>query len=182
MNSKNTVLCFIIIFLFGVLDSGAQNKPQAKVHREKANTRDPKGSGWYFAKSTEGHFSVLLPLPFADFTMIAKDTLGKDIRTFLVGTKSDDGFQFAVTEFPRKNKAFDLRAIIKEFSPTDIKEEKTDTYSSISFKVQDTKIYARMRYIVTKTSLFLMTAEGPVSGKNDLDRIYKKFFDSFRLY
>ena len=100
----------------------------------------------------------------------------------MVGTKSDDGFQFAVTELPRKNKSFDLKAMIREFNPTEVKEEKTATYSSITFKVQDSKSYARMKYVVTNTSLFMMVAEGPVSGKTDLDGVYLRFFNSFKLY
>ncbi|MDZ4834035.1 MAG: hypothetical protein SGJ27_09690, partial [Candidatus Melainabacteria bacterium] len=43
-------------------------EPQMEMHRVQATTKD--SSGWYLAASTHGSFSVLLPIPFNDFTVI----------------------------------------------------------------------------------------------------------------
>ena len=44
-------------------------EPQMEMHRVQATTKDP--SGWYLAASTHGAFSVLIPIPFNDFTVTA---------------------------------------------------------------------------------------------------------------
>ena len=46
------------------------------MHRVQAGSRNAQG--WYDAQSTEGHFSISLPIPFNDFTVRGKDKNGKE--------------------------------------------------------------------------------------------------------
>ncbi|MES2678528.1 MAG: hypothetical protein V4635_01525 [Bacteroidota bacterium] len=174
------LLLSLFVCLFFLCPTGfAQKKPITKIHRQKASTKD--ASGWYYAKSTEGHFSVLLPMSFADYSVIAWDTLGKEIKTFAVGCKSDDNFEFGVMEIPRNKNKVDLKSMIKSFKPTAIKEEHTAAYSSIFGKVEGGGRYGYIKYVVTPKSLIMMSAECLTPTKSDLDRIYLTFFNSLKL-
>src|SRR5262245_31461615 len=65
---------------------GTAAKPQLEMHRQQATT--PGDSGWYLAESTHGSFSVLMPIPFNDFTVTASDPKLGTIRTYAVGALS----------------------------------------------------------------------------------------------
>jgi hypothetical protein len=48
----------------------------------------PLGDGWHLATSTEGAFSVEMPLPFNDVRMRAQTTDEVEVRTHVVGGKT----------------------------------------------------------------------------------------------
>ncbi len=56
------------------------------MHRIQATS--PLGDGWNLARSTEGGFSVELPLPFNDFRIRAETTDHVALRTHSVGAKT----------------------------------------------------------------------------------------------
>jgi hypothetical protein len=57
-----------------------------KLHRVQA--RDPIAGGWQRATSTEGGFSVEVPLPFNDFRTRATTTDGVELRAHSIGGKT----------------------------------------------------------------------------------------------
>src|SRR4030095_4903909 len=69
--------------------------PGMKMHRVQAG--EPDASGWMIATSTEGGFSVRLPLKFNDFTLEESDAKAATLRSFIVGTKSQEGIKFSAT-------------------------------------------------------------------------------------
>src|SRR5262245_43916523 len=73
-------------------------EPKMEMHRMQATTKDP--SGWYLAASTHGTFSVLIPIPFNDFTVTDDDPKFGKIKTHIVGSKSSEGIKFSATETP----------------------------------------------------------------------------------
>ena len=70
----------------------AQAQPKLEMHRVGAKADD--GSGWHLAVSSKGSFSVLLPIPFNDFTT----NEGTGETTFVVGAKSSEGIKFSAVE------------------------------------------------------------------------------------
>ncbi|WP_437490381.1 hypothetical protein WME75_13560 [Sorangium sp. So ce1014] len=56
------------------------------MHRLQAT--QPVGDGWHHAQSTEGSFSVELPLPFNDFRVRSQATDNVEMRTHTVGGKT----------------------------------------------------------------------------------------------
>ena len=62
------------------------------MHRKLAGTPDPYG--WYLAESTRGAFSVMLPVPFNDFTATTTATDEPVLRSEIVGSTSAEGIKF----------------------------------------------------------------------------------------
>ncbi len=63
----------------------------------------PIGDGWQLATSTEGGFSVEMPLAFNDFRERATATDGVEVRTYSVGAKSPGGVAWAATCIARRD-------------------------------------------------------------------------------
>jgi len=78
-----------IVSLVLMVSTSAIAEPKLEMHRVGVNAGD--GSGWYPAVSTKGSFSILLPIPFNDFTTSDSDT---DQVSHVVGGKSSEGIKF----------------------------------------------------------------------------------------
>ena len=172
------VLCSILLFHFC---SSAQSDAKRKIHRLQDTTRNK--SGLYYGKSTEGHFSVLLPIPFNDFTITAED-----VATYVIGGKSQEGIKFSVTEVVKKekNKVTDFEAILKDFNEpsniiADIKREPFNGNRSIRFSIVDKSSGAICKYIDTKSSLYILIIEFPVAYKKTVEENFTYFFSSLNI-
>lgn len=159
----------------------AQTASPIQMHRIQATTKTK--DGLYFAKSTDGNFSVLMPIPFNDFTV--KDN---GVKACTIGSTSSEGIKFSVTEMPKteKTKAVDLDALMKSFmSPhntiTNVKREKTATYESIYFSIMDKSKGALCKYVVTKNTLFFMIIEFPIAYMKKAENGYSYFFSSLHI-
>jgi hypothetical protein len=166
-----------------IVSTSATAEPKLEMHRVGVNVDD--GSGWYPAVSTKGSFSILLPIPFNDFT--TRDP-GTDEVSHVVGGKSSEGIKFTAVELPVTAKTpVDLAAIPKSFSSnpankvSDVSRNTKDDVDSLSFSVANSATTAHTRYIRMKGTLYILTIEYPntyrdvVAGKKD------KFFGSFKL-
>lgn len=71
------------------------------MHRTQASA--PLGDGWHLATSTEGAFSVELPMPFNDFRMRTQTEDKVELRTHVVGAKSAGLLAFSASCFARKD-------------------------------------------------------------------------------
>ena len=67
----------------------------------------PIGDGWHLATSTEGGFSVEMPLPFNDFRMRNETTDKVDLRTHTVGAKTAGLLAWTATCFARSDGRLD---------------------------------------------------------------------------
>jgi hypothetical protein len=63
----------------------------------------PLTGGWHLATSTEGGFTVELPLPFNDFRVRAKATDGVEIRSHSIGAKSPGLLAWTATCMARRD-------------------------------------------------------------------------------
>src|SRR5690349_16387402 len=70
---------------------GQNLPPGMTMHRLQAG--EPDASGWLTAASTEGGFSVRLPLKFNDFTLLEPDPTAPTLRTFHRGREVAGGHQ-----------------------------------------------------------------------------------------
>jgi hypothetical protein len=148
------------------------------MHRIQDTTKNK--SGFYYAKSTEGHFSVLLPIPFNDFTIKADS-----VNSYVIGSKSQEGIKFSVTEVIKKekNKVTDLDALANGFSSSantikDVKKEKVNNGQSVSFSVTNESSGAILKYVDTSNSLFIMIIEFPIKYKETVEKNFGYFFSS----
>ena len=176
---KNISIAFAILLFY--FSSTAQSTSPVKMHRIQDTTKDK--SGLYYGKSTEGHFSVLLPIPFNDFTIKTDEA-----TSYVIGSKSEEGIKFSVTEIVKKekNKAIDLDALLKGFSSSsskveNVRKEKTKYSESISFSVVDKSKGAIFKYINTQNSLFTMIIEFPIAYKKTVEDEFRYFFSSLSI-
>ena len=178
--NKNILL--VVTFVFIQLSSIAQSESPIKMHRIQDTTKD--SSGLFYGKSTEGHFSVLLPIPFNDFTIE-----GEDAAMYIIGSQGQDGIKFSVTEIVKKekNKAIDLDALLKVFdSPENTiensRKEKIKDAQSISFSVFDKSKGAIIKHVDSKNSIFTMIIEFPIEQRKTVEREFGYFFSSLILW
>ena len=166
-----------------IVSTSATAEPKLEMHRAGVNADD--GSGWYPAVSTKGSFSILLPIPFNDFTTRDQST---DEVSHVVGGKSSEGIKFMALETPVTAKTpVDLAAIPKSFASkpankvSDISHTTKDDVDNLSFSVANPTTTVHVRYIRTKGTLYVLTIEYPNAYRDVVAERKDKFFGSFKL-
>jgi hypothetical protein len=177
-------------FLVKVCESLAQPgtavKPQMEMHRLQATT--PGDSGWYLAESTHGSFSVLMPIPFNDFTLTANDPKLGMIRTYAVGALSAEGLKFSAIETPfvpgmnRQN----LDQMQLEFANggnvvSEVDKSPFSGLPSLSLSQVGPRSGAFVRYVLTETSFIMVILEYPVERRSDAVQLKSRFLDSLKV-
>ena len=173
-----------IIFLSISLWAWAE--PQMEMHRVQATTKDP--SGWYLAASTHGSFSVLIPIPFNDFTVTDDDPKVGSVKTYTVGAKSAEGIKFSATEIPiiEGRTPTNLVALSQQFrkagqTVSDIDSSLIAGYQSVSFSVKSPSSGASMRYVKTSKSLITVILEYPTNQAKAADGFRSVFLSSLKI-
>ncbi len=175
-----TLLCI----LFFCENTIAQ--PDIKMHRLQDTTKS--ASGWYFAKSTEGHFSVLIPIPFNDFTLTMKDAQGEPFKSYTIGGKSPEGISFSITETMMGKNAPEtkLEDIVETFKKpgntlSAVNKEIHEGRPAISFLVTRQKDSAYMKYVKTSTSIIIMILGYPSEYQSIVEQFPAPFFANLKL-
>jgi hypothetical protein len=164
-----------------IVSTSATAEPKLEMHRVGVNVED--GSGWYPAVSTKGSFSVLLPIPFNDFTT---RNPGTDEVSHVIGGKSSEAVKFTAVELPARTPV-DLAAIPKSFSSnpankvSDVSRKTTDDVDNLFFSVTNPATTAHFRYIRMNGMLYILTIEYPTAYRNVVAEKKDKFFGSFKL-
>src|SRR5689334_6675583 len=104
------------ITLAAILAVPAVSEAQPKLEMHRAGVNADDGSGWHLAVSTKGSFSVLLPIPFNDFTT---NDAATGETSHVVGGKSSEGIKLAAVELAVAAKPLpDLASIPKSMAAT----------------------------------------------------------------
>src|SRR5262245_55810108 len=93
--------------------AGAAAAQERKMHRVQAGELD--ASGWTTAKSTEGRFSVRMPLKFNDFTVTESKPDTPVKRAFTVGARSSEKIAFVATRLEYRKGAAAAREHFASF-------------------------------------------------------------------
>jgi hypothetical protein len=172
-----------VLSLALIASTPATAEPKLEMHRVGVNVGD--GSGWYPAVSTKGSFSILLPIPFNDFTT---GEPGAVETNHVVGGKSSEGIKFTAVELPAVAKTpVDLAAVLKSFSSnpadklSDVSRNAEDDVDNLSFSVANSATTAHIRYIRMKGALYILTIEYPNAYRDVVAEKKDKFFGSFKL-
>jgi hypothetical protein len=179
---KTIFLNFLWLFLLAA-NIQAQEPPVIAMHRSGAGQRDE--SGWMDAKSTEGKYSVRLPVVFNDFTM--RDPSPQSIidRLFVIGALSAEGIKFAVTRTLYRDPT-DADPFFKKWKAGNVlrgKEESRKVSDYQGFESVDvtgsneTALY-RGKVILVKGDLFLLMIEAPLSQRELVEKLAPTFFSS----
>ncbi len=158
----------------------SQHVPEgATMHRVQAGTRNAQG--WYDAQSTEGHFSISLPVPFNDFTVRGKDKNGKGTISYCVGSKSVEGFKFSVTEIPAP--VTSLAGLVQgATNVSDVRNFKFGGYAAVEYHIFGDRSDAVMRCVDTAPTMFLLVVEYPPESEAKVKPLIEPFFDSLSIH
>jgi len=161
-------------------------EPKMEMHRIQATTKDP--SGWYLAASTHGAFSVLIPIPFNDFTVIDDDPKFGKIKGHIVGAKSAEGIKFSAAEAPIivGKTPTNLASLPQQFSKSgntvsDIDNSLFAGYPSVSFSVKGPSSGAYMRHVKTPKSLIVLVLEYPKEQAKAAEGLRSTFLSSLKI-
>jgi hypothetical protein len=158
-----------------------------QMHRKLAGV--PDESGWCYAKSTEGDFSVSLPNVFNDFTITAAAEDGAEIKTFNLGTNDKRLVRFSAVAIFRPDAKFKgdrLEGFGEAFKKHGATVDKSNLVQAgmngIELRVADPDGPACIRTFVSPTTQYVLTVEARTSlPLAELEPDAKRFFDSFRL-
>ncbi len=168
--------------------AGCTKKPEMKMHRTQATTRDVSGSGWYYAASTEGSFSALLPIPFNDFTLRVQDPKVGEVTSYAIGSKSAEGLKFSVVETVKtsttKEPDLDTFATAMQSPDQTVKGIDRAAYQgipSVAFEISDPKSGAFIRCINAPQRLFMLILEYPADQRPAADGMQERFLNSLQF-
>ncbi|MCP1975276.1 hypothetical protein [Bradyrhizobium elkanii] len=137
-----------------VLARPAVSLAEPKLEMHRAGVAADDGSGWHLAVSSKGSFSVLLPIPFNDFT--TRDAQTGEV-THVVGGKSSEGIKFVAVELPPGSKPPpDLASIPKTLAAnpankvSDVRRRTSGDAEILSLTVSDGGKTMHMRCIDAK--------------------------------
>jgi hypothetical protein len=167
----------------------AQSLPAGMtMHRSSAGTLD--ATGWTLAKSTDGAFSVKLPLLFNDFTTVEQDPAAAVKRIFVVGGRTKDGFSLVATRFEYRDGEKSAQIYFnnaKTRMPPNVHVPQVNEHSigkapavDVSFcegKDADGNC-ASFRNVLAGPTLIMLVAEYPLARREELQPLVAKFFES----
>jgi len=183
-----SVLLASMSYALLVVPAMGQTLPRGMtMHRVQAG--EPDASGWMAAASTEGGFSVRIPLKFNDFTLVESDPKAPTLRTFTVGAKSQEGIKLTATRivyrkgaesarhfFSRFEKGLDLGSTPERVRPHSIGERRA---VDVTFKRKSDVSYQRA--VLLESDLLLMIVESPRSHEATAQQVAAPFFDSLSV-
>jgi len=168
-----------------LLTTAAQAMPPGMtMHRIQAG--EPDASGWMVAASTNGGFSVRLPLKFNDFTVVESDPKAPALRTFTVGAKSQEGIKFVATRIVYREGAASARRFFSRFEkgqglgavPERVTPRRVGKRRAVDLAIRNGASVSYQRVVMLDSDLLLMTIEAPLGQDALVRRFVAPFFDS----
>jgi hypothetical protein len=94
---SHTVGLVVAALLAAAVGVGAQTKPVLHAIRKQACPKDADNR--CRARSAGGHFSVSLPVPFNEESILGADEKGRPLHMYVVGSTTPSGIKFSVITF-----------------------------------------------------------------------------------
>jgi hypothetical protein len=145
--------------------------------------------GWVSAHSELGHFHVMLPAPYNDFTVSGRSVKGNPVKTHALGMTIPGRAKFAILRMIGGDNPQDdatAKSIAESAAADNWPFSKLKTIDAKDGKAYEYTIVgphsaARGRTFVREGTMFMMTVEYPPTAPKTLDADIDRFFDSFRL-
>ena len=158
-------------------------EPGIQMHRVQVSEKD--SNGWYPARSTNGRFSVLLPLPFNDFS-VPGDGSSAVLRSEVVGGKSIEGIKFSATRIYYVGDAVAEKYFSKfrsgqVFPESQIRAIRFKNYDAVDIEVSNYSSGSRQRAVLLNGSMILLIVEWPRQHESIAKDIAGTFLDSLDI-
>jgi hypothetical protein len=157
------------------------------MHRVDDTTKD--ASGWYYAKSTGGDFSVSLPTRFNDFTIQEAKKAKKIAKMYVVGGSNLEGIQFSVTKMPMVNDE-SFETLVKEMTTSssplgpasDVKKGMYQNHHSISVTTAKDSTAGLTKYIqLDNKYVIVQSIVFTTANKKEAAAYADRFFSSLKI-
>jgi hypothetical protein len=153
------------------------------MHRMQAG--EPDAEGWMLAVSTEGGFSVRLPLKFNDFTLESEPN-DATARIFVVGGKSQEAIRFSATRLTYRKGAEAAGQYFANFEkgqgldtkPERITPQRVGDRPAVDIVLKRPADVSYQRVVRLQADLLLMVVEAPRDHDATVQPLIGPFFDS----
>jgi hypothetical protein len=177
----------IAILLSLPLFLGAAWAQEMKMHRKQAG--EPDQSGWMLAASTEGRFSVRLPLKFNDFTVAEKNPDAPAARTHTVGARSAEKITLQATRIEYRKGAAAAREYFSRFEKGQAQATTTESVTprkvgaqrAVDLVLRKGADVAWQRVVLLDKDLLMLTVDSPKEHEAVSRQLAEKFFDSLQV-
>jgi hypothetical protein len=179
---KSIALLFSLCLL--AAPAGAQ---EMKMHRKQAG--EPDKYGWMLARSTEGRFSVRLPLKFNDFTIVEKDPKAPVARSYTVGAKSSESIALTATRVDYRKGAASAKEYFARFEkgeglaakPESVVPRKMGALRAVDLVVRRPAGVSYQRIVLLDAGLMMMSIEAEQKHEAVMKQFAPPFFDSLEV-
>ena len=184
MDSGPVRLLALILGLALVVPAAAQ---EMKMHRKQAG--EPDASGWMLAASTEGRFSVSLPLKFNDFTVVEKDQSAPAVRTHTVGARSSEKITLQATRIEYRKGAAAAKEYFSRFEKGQAQASATESVTprkvgalrAVDLALRKGSDVAYQRVVLLDKDLLMLTVDAPKEHEEIARQLAARFFDSLQV-
>jgi len=162
-------------------------QPKLEMHRQMVQQKNAEGL--YPAASTRGHFSIISPVPFNDYTITTEDPNIGTLTMHGIGSKSIYDMEFGTIETVRtaRQKDLDLRDFISRTAANlgatapaiVVKQEGPEEVARAAFEGTSRAIV--MRLSKTAGSVFNVMCDYPVKAETTARQMCDNYVSSFRL-
>ena len=150
------------------------------MHRVQAG--EPDASGWMLAESTEGAFSVRMPIKFNDFSVGEADPKEPALRTHTVGAKSQEGIKFQATRIVYRKGAQSAQQYFAGFEKgtpgQQVTPRKVGGRRAVDVAAGSAAAVFYQRVVLLESDLLLMSIEAPRAHEALVRDFIAPFFDS----
>jgi hypothetical protein len=163
------------------------SQPQLEMHRQMVQQKN--ADGLFPAQSTKGHFSVISPIPFNDYTITTEDPNIGTLTMHGIGSKSVNDMEFGTIETVRtaRQKDLNLRDFITRTAASlgaaapviAVKHEGPEEVARAAFEGTSRAIV--MRLSKTAGSVFNVMCDYPVKAAKSARQMCDNYVSSFRL-
>ena len=179
-------MALVVITLAAAQAADAQQQPALTMHRTQAGELD--SSGWTAARSTEGGFTVRLPLRFNDFTIADSNPESATGKMFVVGAKSVEGLKFtasrityrkadgAATYFARIGRGEGLQT-----KPQSVKALTASGRKAVDLQLSTRSAVSYSRYVLLDSDIIVMTVEAPAAHRSTAETLAPAVFESLAV-
>jgi hypothetical protein len=170
------------------LPAGEAAADQPKMHMHRTAVGDGHMGTWRDATSTEGHFTVSLPIAFNDFTVDGEDGV-EVVRTHAVGGKSLDGFKFMAMRMVYRDGAAAAGRYFNKFrdeaifghEQRDRRRLRHNGLEAVQITASNSTSWTKQRVVKLESDLIMMVVEAPAGTEEKTEPLVRKFFDSLKI-
>ncbi len=187
MPLRALLFTFLLACLASTAAVSAELPESMTMHRLQAG--EPDESGWMLAASSQGGFSVRLPLKFNDFTVSESGAKSAVLLTHVVGAKSAEGIKFMASRIVYRDGLKSAKRFFANYrrgkdmggETTRVFPHRIGEWQAVDVDFGDTGSVAYQRAVLLGADLLLLSIEGPREHDAAMQQLLPVFFTSLAI-